>query len=161
MSRMKRLSLPALLALGAGACAGGTRYIYGTEVVDSRDNRTILGVVEQYRLALERKDTQTLLNLASKDYWEDGGTPTGADDYGYDGLREVLDTRFARADGIRYSMRYMDIKRLEGNRAAVEVLIDASYSIETAKGRERRDMRDQNQLVLVYDGANWKFLSGM
>ena len=165
MSRMIRplhssLGLCAAAVLAAG-CAGGTRYIHGTKVPDSPQNRTLLGVVEQYRLALERKDTQALIGLASKDYWEDGGTPTGSDDYGYDGLREVLDTRFARADGIRYSMRYMDVKKLEGNRAAVEVLIDASYSIDTANGKQRRDMRDQNQLVLQWDGSSWKFLSGM
>jgi len=162
MSRMNRLPFLALTAgLLAGACAGSTKYIYGTKVVDTKENRSLLGVVEQYRLALERKDTQTLLNLASKEYWEDGGTPTGSDDYGYDGLREVLDSRFARADGIRYSVRYMDVKRMNNNRAAVDVLIDASYSIETANGKQRKDMRDQNEMVLMWDGANWKFVSGM
>jgi hypothetical protein len=143
------------------ACAGGPDYVRGTKVLDSRENRTILGVVEKYRLAVERKDTPTLLNLAAKEYWEDGGTPTGADDYGYDGLREALTTRFSRADGIRYSMRYMGIKHLPGHRVAVDVLIDASYSIQTANGNIRKDMRDQNELVLQNDGTNWKFLSGM
>jgi hypothetical protein len=158
MSSMRWAVLPLLFA---GACSGGTSYIRGTKVADSTDNRTILGVVEQYRLAVERRDTAALLALAAKEYWEDGGTPTGADDYGYDGLRDVLTTRFARADGIRYSMRYMGIKRMPGNRAAVDVLIDASYTIQTTEGPVRKDMRDQNELVLRYDGSNWKFLSGM
>jgi hypothetical protein len=162
--------LPALLAtawlglplLGAvGACAGRQKQIYGTEVIDSQDNRQILGVIEKYRVAVEKKDSATLLELASPNYWEDGGTPTGADDYGRDGLSKVLAERFDRADGIRYSMRYMGIKRVGKNRAAVDVLIDASYSIQTAGGVQRRDMRDQNELLLEYDGRNWKFLSGM
>lgn len=156
-------SLPLIVATaaGLGACAGGQKSIYGTQVDDNRENRTILGVIEKYRTAVEKKDTATLLDLASPNYWEDGGTPTGADDYGRDGLGRVLNERFSRAEGIRYSMRYMGIKRVGKNRAAVDVLIDASYSIQTANGAQRKDMRDQNELLLEYDGRNWRFLSGM
>lgn len=164
---MKR-TLPLLLSVvglvgtaGLGACAGSAKSIYGTQVADNRENRTILGVVEQYRVAVEKKDTAALLAMASPNYWEDGGTPTGADDYGRDGLGRVLTERFSRADGIRYSMRYLEIKRVGKNRASVDVMIDASYSIQTANGPQRRDMRDQNEMVLEFDGRNWKFLSGM
>jgi hypothetical protein len=154
--------LPLLLvAAGLTACAGSNKSIYGTQVADSPENRQILGVIEQYRVAVEKKDTATLLALASTNYWEDGGTPTGADDYGRDGLSQVLADRFSRAEGIRYSMRYMGIKRIGKNRAAVDVLIDASYSIHTGAGLQRKDMRDQNELMLEWDGRNWKFLSGM
>jgi hypothetical protein len=152
--------LPVFL-LALSACAGSQGIIYGTQVTDSAENRALIGVVEQYRVAVERKDTQTLLAMAARSYWEDSGTPTGADDYGYDGLREVLQTRFARADGIRYTMKYMAIKHLPHNRAAVDVMIDASYSIVTAQGPKRLDMKDQNEMVLEYDGRKWLFLSGM
>jgi hypothetical protein len=153
-------SLLPLLALGVG-CASSTAYIYGTKVIDNKENRKILGVVEQYRMAVERKDAPALLGMAAQSYWEDGGTPNGSDDYGIDGLREALATRFGRTDNIRYSMRYMGVTYLARNRAAVDVLIDASYSIETGRGTQRLDMRDQNELVLEYDGRNWKFVSGM
>lgn len=153
--------LLALGALGLGACAGGANYIYGTKVVDTEENRKLLDVVEQYRAAVEKRDASALLAMASPNYWEDGGTPTGSDDYGYDGLRAVLDTRFSRADSIRYTMRYMGVQRLAPNRVAVDVLIDASYAIGTGHGPQRLDMRDQNQLVLEYDGRRWLFVSGM
>jgi hypothetical protein len=149
------------MAVGLGACASSTSYIYGTKVVDNAENRRILGVVEQYRLAVEREDAGALIGMAAPGYWEDGGTPTGSDDYGLEGLRATLTDRFSRADNIRYSMRYMDIRRLARNRAAVEVLIDASYTIQTARGPQRLDMRDQNEMILEFDGRNWKFVSGM
>lgn len=141
-------------------CGGGNRYIAGTQIPDTEVNRQILATLEKYRLAVERKDTPTLLSLASRNYWEDGGTPTGSDDYGYEGLREVLATRFQRAENIRYSMRYMNIER-RGNRAFVEVLIDASYSFMTERGPTRLDKRDQNQLVLENQEGRWLFVSGM
>jgi hypothetical protein len=143
------------------ACAGQASYIYGTRVVDTSTNRDVVAAVEQYRVAVEKKDTQALMDMASKNYWEDSGTPTGADDYGYDGLRGVLEGRFARADGIRYTMKYMGVKPLGRNKVAVDVMIDASYSIATASGPRRLDMKDQNELVLEYDGRRWLFLSGM
>src|SRR5690242_1144030 len=98
----------------ATGCSSSSTYIKGTKVSDTTDNRKILGVIEKYRLAVERRDAAALLQMASKNYWEDGGTPTGADDYGYDGLREVLIGRFQRADDVRYSMKYVNLRR-EGN----------------------------------------------
>jgi len=158
---MISMKTPLLALLALAACAAETHYISGTRVADNPANREIIATVEQYRVAVERKDTNTLIDLASKNYWEDGGTPTGADDYGYDGLRQVLENRFARADGIRYTMKYMNVKRLGANRAAVDVMIDASYTIATANGPKRLDMKDQNEMVLEYDGRKWLFLSGM
>jgi hypothetical protein len=157
---MIRVSASLALFALAAACAGGVKTIPGTKVPDTDENRAILATVERYRLAVERKDTPALVAMASKNYWEDGGTPTGADDYGYDGLREVLANRFQRAESIRYSMRYMGVTR-KGNRAFVDVLIDASYSFTTERGPMRLDKRDQNQIVLERDGERWLFVSGM
>lgn len=155
-------------------CASRAQTISGTSIPDNKTNRDILEVVEQYRMAVERKDTAALVLMASKAYWEDGGTPTGGDDYGFDGLRDMLRSRFQRASDIRYSMRYMNVQRRcrpdgdprtnSGCRAFVDVLIDASFSITDAQGQLiREDMQDQNQLVLEWDeeGERWRFLSGM
>jgi hypothetical protein len=170
---MKRLGLFLSLIVLWG-CAPKAQSIPGTKIPENRTNRAIIEVVEQYRLAIERKDTAALVLMASKRYWEDGGTPTGGDDYGYDGLREVLSSRFKKVDDIRYSLRYMNIARRcqgkddpesnSGCRAYVDVLIDASFSLVNAHGQEvRPDMRDQNQFVLEWDpqAERWLFLSGM
>src|SRR3989338_8355397 len=86
-----------LAVLAAGACAGPTQAIEPTPA-----NQQILKAVEQYRLAVESKDVEALLAMVSRNYWEDAGTPSGSDDYGFDGLREVLSERFKRAGGVRY-----------------------------------------------------------
>lgn len=173
----KRASLLALgvacgVALCLGACGSKTSTISGTKIPDNPNNREIIDKVEEYRLAVERKDVSALLLMASKSYWEDGGTPTGGDDYGYEGLRRVLQERFQKAEDIRYSLRYVNVYRRcksdgdpdtnEGCRAYIDVLIDASYSVNDARGEAKRpDMRDQNQLVLEWSGEKWLFLSGM
>jgi hypothetical protein len=156
MSRQALLLVPLLLT----ACASGPRYIRGTQVPDTVENRDILKVIERYRVAVERRDASALLGMASPQYYEDGGTPTGSDDYGYEGLREVLTSRFQKAEQVRFSMRYVSIRKQE-KRAFVDVIVDASYSVPTDRGVSRLDMRDQNQLVLEHDGRSWRFLSGM
>jgi len=162
---MKGLLLIAAISLGA--CAHRAAYVPGTQIVYSAPNKSVLDACEEYRLAVERGDADALMLMAHKQYWEDSGTPSGSDDYGIEGLRNVLLTRLQKASDIRYSMRYVAVRQQctelkQGCRAAVDVLIDASYTIANSIGRPiRPDKRDQNQLVLEWDGHRWLFLSGM
>jgi hypothetical protein len=163
---MTKVSLLVIVLLGA--CAHRSAYVPGTRIPYSRSNDSVLKAVEEYRLAVERGDADALMLMAHKQYWEDSGTPSGGDDYGYEGLRNVLLTRLQKATDIRYSLRYMSVRQscageLQPNcRAAVDVLIDASFTIADALGKPKRpDKRDQNQLVLEWDGHRWLFLSGM
>jgi hypothetical protein len=156
------------LCLLASACGSSHQYVPGTKVRYSPANKSVLDACEEYRLAVERGDADALMLMAHQQYWEDSGTPSGSDDYGYEGLRNVLLTRLLKATDIRYSMRYIGVSQQckgdlrPGCRAAVDVLVDASYTITNVQGRAiRPDKRDQNQLVLEWDGRRWLFLSGM
>jgi len=157
-----------LFVLLIAACAHPAHYVPGTRIPYSQPNDSVLKACEDYRLAVERGDYDALMLMAHKQYWEDSGTPSGSDDYGYDGLRQVLTTRLPKASDIRYSLRYVAVHQQcvgdlkPGCRAAVDVLIDASFTITDALGKPKRpDKRDQNQLVLEWDGHRWLFLSGM
>ncbi|HTJ47098.1 MAG TPA: hypothetical protein VL463_33585 [Kofleriaceae bacterium] len=157
----------ASILAGLAACTAHAQYIAGTKIPDNDVNHSVLGVVEAYRMAVEKGDAQALVLMASPKYSEDSGTPTIVDDYGFDGLQGVLASRFKEARDIRYSMKYVSIKATcaapeAGCQAKVAVLIDASYTITDARGQARRlDKRDQNELVLEYTGDKWLFLSGM
>ncbi len=153
-------SLTLLTSLGSG-CAKPPAYVAGTKIPESDENRQLIKIVERYRQAVERKDAGALLLMASKSYFEDGGTQSGKDDYGYEGLRDVLAGRFQAANSIRYSVRYVRIRR-RGPRAFVEIFVDASFSLVDSTGGERREeVRDQNLLVLIQENEKWKFVSGM
>jgi hypothetical protein len=160
-----RLSL-ALAFTALVACGGAQNNLDRSKIADTPENRGVIDTLETYRLAVERKDGPALMLMASKDYWEDGGTPNGSDDYGFAGLQEVLTGRFQEAESIRYSLRYVRVRYDElpggGRRAYVDVLIDASYTIRDARNElVRKDKRDQNQIVLQWEDEQWKFLSGM
>jgi hypothetical protein len=165
MDKWSALIVAVLVSTG---CAAKVAYVPGTRIPYSDNNKSVLDAVEEYRLAVERGDADGLMLMANKQYWEDSGTPTGSDDYGYEGLRNVLLTRLQKASDVRYSMRYMNVKQTcpgslhAGCRASVDVMIDASYTITDVLGKPKRpDKRDQNELVLEWDGHRWLFLSGM
>lgn len=168
---MSRAALCALAVLAvAPACARHSSSIPGTKISDDRINREILAVVEQYRVAVEKGDAEALFLMASENYSEDSGTVGGEDDYGYDGLKQVLVGRFRMARDIRFAMKYVNIHRQCGGGdevpvgciARVEAMVDASFTIVDARGQDRRaDKRDQNELVLEWSGDRWKFVSGL
>lgn len=168
MNRTASLCLALAGLITVGACAKPSQYVPGTRVPYSAANKAVLDQCEEYRLAVERGDPDALMLMAHKQYWEDSGSPSGSDDYGYEGLRNVMLTRLTKATDIRYSVRYVGVRQscpgelTAGCRAAVDVMIDASFTITNAVGKSQRpDKRDQNQLVLEWDGKRWLFLSGM
>src|SRR5689334_23717826 len=135
---IRLFAISAVLFVG---CAKPGNYVPGTRVPYSQSNKAVLDACEQYRLAVESGDADALMLMAHKQYWEDSGTPSGSDDYGYDGLRQVLATRLQKASDIRYSMRYIAVHQgcsddnlKPGCRAAVDVLIDASFTVTSAMG---------------------------
>lgn len=165
---MKRLSVLALIASSVSGCAHKGTYVAGTRVPYSENNKAVLERCEEYRLAVERGDADALMLMAHQHYWEDSGTPSGSDDYGYEGLKNVLLTRLQQASDVRYSMRYLGVHQScpgdlrAGCRASVDVLIDASFTVTDAMGQPKRpDKRDQNELVLEWDGRRWLFVAGM
>jgi hypothetical protein len=172
MTRKTVLAAAVVLA----ACSHQAHYVPGSRIPYSDSNKSVLDACEDYRLAVERGDVDALMLMADHQYWEDSGTPSGSDDYGYDGLRQVLMTRLTKASDVRYTVRYMDVKQSCSSslhagdekhgvppcRAAVAILIDASFTITDVFGKPKRmDKRDQNQLELQWDGHRWLFLSGM
>jgi hypothetical protein len=167
INRCKNLLLLVVCAALFVACGPKTTYIGGTKITPTAENRGVIMQVEAYRAAVEEKDSSGLLLMASRQYWEDSGTPTAEDDYGFAGLKEMLGTRFLMVDSIRYSMRYMRIRYTKENsedprRAFVDVMVDASFTVPNARGgTQRADKRDQSQFVLEWTGEKWLFLSGM
>jgi hypothetical protein len=152
---------PAVL-LVFSACAGA-RLIPNTGVPDTSENREIINVCERYRRALEARDAITLMALASPRYYEDSGTPKPDDDYGYDGLKKIIEDRLARLRSVRYEVEYRNVD-IKGNHAEVEVYIDASFQLATAvEGQDQyKHFTEYNKLELEREqGKRWLITRGM
>ena len=116
---MRRIPL-LLLALVTGAC--GTKNIPNTRVPDTHDNREVLDFVEKYRKAVEDRDIGTLLQLTSRDYFDDNGTPQGDDDIDYDALQAGLQRLRQEVLGARYQISYRAVTFTENSKVLVDLL---------------------------------------
>ena len=156
-------ALCCLVLLGATTglvgCAA-VRPIPGTKIPDTPTHRDVLARVEEYRLALEQRDSNKLLSMASPNYYEDSGTPSASDDYGFAGLKKVLDSRLGALRWLRYLIRYRDV-RIEGGRAFVDVRYDISFQLMTELGERWERKQSEKRVELVRDDNRWLFITGM
>lgn len=147
-----------VLAMSVG-CA--TRYIPNTDVEDTDNNRRIIQFCEEYRRAVERRNTALLLRFAHPSYYEDGGNIDSTDDLDYAGLKEYLETRFKDTTAIRYEIRYRRVGEGRQDTIYVDYTYSASYRIPSTNGDIWRRKVADNRLELVPEGESFKILSGM
>jgi hypothetical protein len=179
--------LPALLLTSLLGCATGR--IPNTDVPDNSQNRDIIAFCERYRRAVETRDARALIALASPRYFEDGGTPAGDDDYGYDGLRRLLELWSDEVKQVRYEIRYrrVEVDPQHPDRVHVDYTYTGSYTLQAHSSapdaRERRpslaidpvrgataSREDEeawyrrvadNRLELERSGNEWRIVAGM
>jgi hypothetical protein len=151
-----------LVAVAAGfltaSCA--KHLIPNTTVPDNPFNRKVISFCERYRLAVEEKNVGTLLVLASPEYYEDGGTPTGEDDFDFEGLRDVLINRFSKVKTIRYDIKYRKVTP-DGDLVNVDYTYSASFQVTVGDQDHWFRKVEDNRLVLEQVGEQFKILSGM
>jgi hypothetical protein len=162
MKSARGILLASMIGLLAGAACAHEDFFPGTTIIRSEQNRKIVETVENYRKRLLQHNVEGLLVLASDKYFEDSGTPRSDDDYGYEGLRSVLENQLKRVKSMRYEIEYRTIK-VTGKRAEVEVFLDGSFELAADAGDRYRRVNDYHRFVLehVDDTDEWKFLSGM
>ena len=162
-SRLPSTLAAALLVAALAGCLTPPS-IPGTTVTDTIQNRSLVEVCERYRHALEDRDAETLLQLASTQYFEDSGTPKADDDYGYDGLKQIINTRLAALKAVRYSIQYRKISFSPiGDHAFIDIRYDASYQLLTELGDRWERKQSEKRLELEFDKSKrkWLFMSGM
>jgi hypothetical protein len=136
--------------------------IPNTDVEDSPETRDVVAFVEKYRSAVMARDTGRLLALASKDYYDDMGTPQGDDDVDLEGLRERLVSTFGpELISVHYDIRYRDVVFLP-----TKVLVDYTYigrfRISGVDGARWERRLSDNRIVLAKtDKGGFAILSGM
>ena len=65
---MQHLTLALALGIALAGCAAEASYIPGTRVDRSTENQALIDRIEDYRMAVERKDASALVLMASKRY---------------------------------------------------------------------------------------------
>jgi hypothetical protein len=147
----------ALLALSS--CS--REVIPNTGVEDSEFNRQVIAFCEDYRHAVERRNTPLLLRLADPKYYEDGGSVDTSDDLDFEGLEAYLRAEFSQTKAIRYEIFYREVTTGRSDQVFVDYTYSASYKVPSSHGDVWRRRVADNRLELVRDGEKFRILSGM
>jgi len=133
--------------------------IPNTQVLESALAREAIEVCERYRKAIEKRDVEALLALASRGYHDEGAAGDRSDDLHWGGLRDYLTGQFQNVTDIRYEIRYRAVR---GDEDSVTVVFtySASYTMPAATPSIRRVVQD-NRLELRRENGVLKIVSGM
>jgi hypothetical protein len=156
------LGLALASAIATAGCAHPA-FFPGTTILRSDENQKIIDTIDLYRSRLTSQNVDGLIVLASEHYREDSGTPRSDDDYGYNGLKEVLRKRLSRLKSIWYEIELRDIQIRE-KEADVDVFLNGSFELASTApevGDRYHRVTDYHRFVLEKDGDRWKFVSGM
>jgi hypothetical protein len=151
-----------LLVVSLGGCAA--HKIPGTEIDDNDDTRMILGVIEQYRKAVESKNAQSIVELADENFKDDGGSAAPDDDLDYKSLYTVLPARLAKIDDIRLELA---VRKIEINKELGDARATYTYSTSfklpglTPKPQSEAEIKQMTFHLADKDKHLWKITSGI
>jgi hypothetical protein len=152
--------LAALVAVAAIGCS--PRVIPGTDIPDTRDTRQIYALVQEYREALQRKDSNAIVAMAAPDYFDAAGTPEPEDDVNRELFAQRLPQDLSKIDSVKLDVTIRKIE-VQKDRAIAEIFFDGWYRVKTPAGTAvpRRDSDLQQLLLRKVDGKQWMFTSGL
>lgn len=153
------VALGAVTLLG-GACGGGT--LPRTEIPDTDDNREIYDRVLHYRDLMEERNVDGILEMVSRDYYENNGTTeTDRDDYGYETLRdEVLPKLRENIQAVQYQVL---LRRIEVDDDRARADFEYFYRFKFVEGGEEgwAQKNDFNRLEFKREDGTWKIVAGL
>jgi len=137
-----------------------------TDIEDNGQNKAVVDFVEEYRKAMESRQSDEVLQLVAEEYFEDMGTEDQKDDYGIERLRERLTGNFEHTEALQLKVYVQKIEHEgEDERIAVYYHYLQRALLAMPAGKEWVSHSDRNRLVLKKRGDNYSdgflILSGL
>jgi hypothetical protein len=153
------LLLAATLVVAVGCTP---KKIPGTDLDDSDDTRAILDVMEKYRVALEKRDAQSIIGLADESFKDDGGSANPDDDYNYHDLYTKLPETLKRLGDIRLELNVRKIELSEDTTSArATFTYTQSYMMPGLQAKKQSDTEIKQMILKKVDKGTWKIVSGV
>jgi ketosteroid isomerase-like protein len=150
---------PLALALLLLPVACAAKRIPGTDIQDTEDTRAILGVMENYRRALEARDAAAIQAMVDRNFRDNAGTVEPEDDLTYESLMRELPARLAKFDDVKLEF---NVKRIDvqGATAQAVYLWNARYRMPRINNKPQLESELE---VMVFNraGDGWKIVSGI
>jgi len=160
-SRFAALVCPAGIAALLCLTACEPVLIPNTHIEDTNQNREVVEFVEKYRSALEQRNASALLAMASPNYFDDMGTPSGDDDIDYDGLKSGLGRLREEVLGARYQISYRNVTYDTPERVLVDMLYTGWFRVNAEDGPTWKRRLEPHRIILAREEGRYRIVSGM
>ena len=141
--------------------SGCASFIPGTKVKDTDENRAVYDTIIALREGLQAKDAEKVLGMVSKTYFENMGTPSPKDDFGYERLaKEILPKTLEKTSEFYLNFELHDIM-VEGDSAVADVRYASRARIDMPSGEVWDTHREFNRLEFVRESGRWMVTAGL
>ncbi len=153
------IAVLAVLSLATGCAA---KKIPGTEIDDSDDTRAILSVMEAYRQAVEKRDAQTVVDLADPSFKDDGGSANPDDDLEYATLKTLLPQRLGRLEEVKLEITVRKVEFEKGTDfVRTTYTYTTSFKMPSLNGKTQNEGEIKQMVLKRVGDKQWKIVSGI
>ena len=142
----------------AAACSHAT--LPGTNIRDTPQNRAVLDVFGRYKHALEARDPNAILALATPDYTDPGDPARGIGPTDHAALQEKLKSDLSRITGLRLEATIKDLE-VKGEQARLDYFQVLRYAVATPSGEKWKSESDDARMRFVWLNGEWRISSGL
>ena len=155
-----RFSLVTCLAVVA--LSGCLKKIPGTEIDDTTETRSILATVDAYRMGVETRNAQAVIDLADETFRDNGGSSTADDDLEYKTLFTALPARFQKIDDVKLDL---SVRRIEFDDNAANARVTYTYTMSFRMPSLSSKMQNETDIKQMFfhraGERDWKIISGI
>ena len=137
-------------------------FVRGTEIDYTPEKQEVADFIERYRQAIEQRDFNTLKDMVSSNYYENGSTTSDpSDDYDFAGFLKILNEMNQTIKAVKYSLRITKIEVMKSS-AAVDLEYSGQYLFTHHEQDRWETYADKNRITLGKDKlGHWKIMSGL
>ena len=153
---------PFLFVALALSMACSPTYIANSPVEATEENLEVWTQVEEYRVAMEERDVDRLMNLVSREYFDNfATTDRNDDDYGYEMLRaQIVPILRNNAKKVRVKIRLTALV-IDGDRAEAEFEYKSRFLVSEGGSDTWETRNDFNRIAFTREGGVWKIIEGL
>jgi hypothetical protein len=133
------------IAVGQGC---KPRLLPSTNVAPTRENKRIVGFLENYKMAVERRSVESIMELVAKDFKDNMGSEDPSNHIDYLALKDRLEKTMPRIQDLRLGLFVQRIAKVTKDTYEIIFYFNKHALTEVPSGEKWIVMNEVNRMVI-------------